>query len=177
MAEVFVNSQTRAAGIVTTSTGATIGANATTITGVSTAGVAVGHMVDNQHFRGGAKVSALGVGQVTIDKTSTNSASAASQTVRFMGPTTCYTSPSATKSILIGGTFANLTNNNVNIFVELNSGSTHTGIANDIPVPSGSSFVISDAGKTVMIADDEIRIYCDTSDAVDVTMGILQGVN
>ena len=50
MAEVFVNTQTRAAGIVTTSTGAAIGANATTITGVSTAGVAVGHMVDTQHF-------------------------------------------------------------------------------------------------------------------------------
>ena len=59
----------------------------------------------------------------------------------------------------------------------MKSGSTHTGIANDIPVPSGSSFVISDAGKTVMIADDEIRIYCDTSGAVDVTMGILQGVS
>ena len=99
MAEVFVNSQTRAAGIVTTSTGATIGANATTITGVSTAGVAIGYMVDTQHLRGGAKVSAIGSGQVTVDKTSTNTASAASQTVKFMGPTTCYTSPSSTKSL------------------------------------------------------------------------------
>ena len=178
MAEVFVNSQTRAAGIVTTTTGATIGANATTITGVSTVGVAVGYMVDTQHFRGGAKVVSIdSTSQVTVDKTSTNSASAASQTVRFMGPTTCYTSPSATKSILIGGTYANLTNNNVNMFVELKSGSTHTGIANDIPVPTGSSFVISDAGKTILTADDEIRIYVDTENAIDVTLGVLQGVN
>lgn len=157
MAEVFVNSQTRAAGIVTTSTGGAIGVTTTIITGISTAGVAVGYMIDNQHFRGGAKVSALGSSQVTVDKTSTNTASAASQTVKFMGPTTCYTSPSSTKSILIGGTYANLTNNSVNMFVELKSGSTHTGIANDIPVPTGSSFVISDAGKTVMAGDDEVR--------------------
>ena len=61
MAEVFVNSQTRAAGIVTTSTGGAIGVTTTIITGISTAGVAVGYMIDNQHFRGGAKVSALGI--------------------------------------------------------------------------------------------------------------------
>ena len=77
----------------------------------------------------------------------------------------------------IGGTFANLTNNNVNIFVEVNSGSTSTNLANDIPVPTGSSFVISDAGKTIMIAGDQLRVYCDTADAIDVTLGILQGVS
>ena len=87
------------------------------------------------------------------------------------------TSPASTKSILIGGTYANLTNNNVNMFVELKSGSTHTGIANDIPVPTGSSFVISDAGKTILTADDEVRIYVDTENAIDVTLGVLQGVN
>ena len=178
MAEVFVNSQTRAAGIVTTSTGGTIGAKATVISGISTVGVAVGYMVDTQHFRGGAKVVSIdSTSQVTVDKTSTNTASAASQNVNFLGPTTCYTSPSATKSILIGVTYANLTNNNVNMFVELKSGSTHTGIANDIPVPTGSSFVISDAGKTILTADDEVRIYVDTENAIDVTLGVLQGVN
>ena len=66
-----------------------------------------------------------------------------------MGPTAAYTSPANTKSILIGGTFSNLTNNNVNITVEIVTGVTSTTIANDIPVPTGSSFVISDAGKTV----------------------------
>ena len=65
MAEVFVNSLTKSAGIVTTSSAGSIAAEATTITGISTAGVAVGYLVDNQHFRGGAKVSAIGAGQVT----------------------------------------------------------------------------------------------------------------
>jgi len=177
MAESFVNSLTRSAGIVTTSSAGTIGANATTITGISTAAVSVGFLVDNQHFRGGAKVSAIGAGQVTVDKTSTNTASAASQTVRFLGPTVCYTSPSNVKSVLIGGTYANLTNNNINIFVEVSSGSTSTNIANDIPVPTGSSFVISDAGKTIMLGGDTLSVYCDTENALDVTLGILQGVS
>ena len=178
MAEVFTNALKRSAGIVTTSSSASIGANSTTITGISTIGVVVGDMVDNQHFRGGAKVSSIdSPTQVTIDKTSTNTATATGQVVKFLGPSTAYTSPSGTKSILIGGTFSNLTNNNVNITVELVTGITSTTIANDIPLPTGSSFVISDAGKTVMAAGDVINIYCDTENAVDGTLGILQGVN
>lgn len=176
MAESFTNSLTRAVGIVsTTSTAGTIGTTSTTITGISTVSVDVGDMVINQYFRGGAKVSAVGASQVTVDKTSTNTAEVTSQTVVFLGPTTAYTA--SQKSILIGGTFSNLTNNSVNIYVEVSSGSTDTNIANDIPVPSGSSFVISDAGKTVMKVNDELRVYCDTESAIDVTLGILEGVN
>ena len=158
MAEVFTNAQIRGAGSVSTKTGGTIGATATTITGITTTSINVGDIVDNQHFRGGAKVSVIGSSQVTVD-------------------TTAYTSPGATKSILIGGTFANLTDSNINVSIEIKSGSTSTNIANDIPIPTGSSFVISDAGKVIMLAADEIRVYCDTANAVDVTLGILQGVN
>ena len=177
MAELFVNALAKSAGIVTTSSNGTVAANATVITGISTVGVGVGYLIDNQHFRGGAKVSALGAGQVTVDKTSTNTASAANQSVKFLGPTTSYASPASTKSILIGGTFSNLTGNNVNITVEIVTGVTSTTIANDIPVPSGSSFVISDAGKTVLAGGDVVNIYCDTENAIDVTLGVLQGVS
>ena len=177
MAELFVNALAKSAGIVTTSSNGTVAANATIITGISTVGVSVGYLVDNQHFRGGAKVSALGASQVTVDKTSTNTASAANQSVKFLGPTATYTSPASTKSILIGGTFSNLTNNNVNITVEVVTGITSTTIANNIPVPTGSSFVISDAGKTVLAGGDVVNIYCDTENAIDVTLGVLQGVS
>ena len=81
------------------------------------------------------------------------------------------------KSILVGGTFSNLTTNNINITVEVVTGVTSTTIANKIPVPQGSSFVITDAGKTVLTGGDVINIYCDTENAVDGTLGILQGVN
>ena len=103
MAEVFTNALKKPAGIVTTSSNGTIGVTATAITGISTVGVSVGDLVDNQHFLGNAKVSVIGVGQVTVDTASTNQVSATAQVVRFLTPTTAYTSPAGTKSILIGG--------------------------------------------------------------------------
>jgi len=178
MAESFVNALAKSAGIVTTSTNCSVGAGATLITGISTVNLGVGYLVDNQHFRGGTKVVSIdSTSQCTVDRASTNTSDVNQQPVSFLGPTAAYTSPSATKSILIGGTFANLTNNNINITVEVVTGVTSTTIANDIPVPSGSSFVISDAGKTVMAGDDVINVYSDTENSVDVTLGVLKGVN
>ena len=178
MAEVFVNALAKSAGIVTTSSNTSVGSNATVIAGVSTVNLGVGYLVSNQHFRGGTKVVSIdSTSQVTVDKASTNTSPVNNQPVSFLGPTSAYTSPSGTKSILIGGTFSNLTNNNVNITVEVVTGVTSTTIANDIPVPTGSSFVISDAGKTVLAGGDVVNIYCDTENAIDGTLGILQGVN
>ena len=36
---------------------------------------------------------------------------------------------------------------------------------------------VSDTGKTVLESKDEIRVYCDTNDAVDVSLSVLTGVN
>jgi len=179
MAEQFSNSLTRAAGIVTSSSGGAIGITTNLITGISTALVNVGDIVDNGNFLGGSKISSLGAGQVVVDRNSTNITSTSSQIIRFLGVTTAYTSPALTKSVLIGGTFANNTNNNVNLIVEIKDNSTGVtaALANKIPVPSGSSFVISDTGKTLLEASDELRVYCDTADAVDVNLSILTGVS
>ena len=188
MAEAFSNQVARAAGIVTSYSGSTIGAGSTTITVTSITGIGVSFLVDNQNFIAGTKVHSTlpvsgGVGTVFTDKNSTNTSSASSQVVKFLGPTTAYTSPSATKSIIIGGTFANNTNNSVNLTVEVydtSVGVTSTGsvaIASKIPVPGGSSFVISDTGKTLLEAEDELKVYCDTEDAIDVSLSILTGVN
>ena len=188
MAEAFSNKVVRAAGIVTSYSGSTIGAGGTTITVTAITGIGVSFLVDNQNFVAGTRVHSTlpvsgGVGTVFTDKNCTNTASATSQTVKFLGPTTAYTSPSATKSIIIGGTFANNTNNSVNLSVEIydtSVGVTSTGsaaIASKIPIPAGSSFVISDTGKTLLEAGDELKVYCDTTDAVDVSLSILTGVN
>ena len=175
MAESFTNSLTAAAGIVTSSPSGSIGAGVTIISGISTDLVQVGDMVNTQHFRGGAKVAYIDAGQVRCDKTSTNTAAATGQRVEFLGPTTAYTA--TTKSILVGGTFANLTDNSINLFVEIGIGNTFANIANDIPVPTGSSFVITDAGKTLLEGSDAIRIYCDTDNAIDASLSILTGVS
>ena len=140
----------------------------------------------NQHFRAGAKIHSItNATSLLVDRSSTNTAAATNQIVKFLGVTTAYTSPAATKSILIGGTFANLTQNDINIYVEVVDQSLATGpigvssaqLASDIPIPNGSSFVISEAGKTILEAFDQVTVYCDTADAVDVNLAILSGVS
>ena len=178
MAEAFSNKVARAAGIVTTMTGGAIGIQTNLITGISTTSVAVNDLVDNSNYILGTKVTAVGVSSVTCDRDSTNDTAATAQNVKFLGPTTAYTSTS-TKSILVGGTFCNNTGNSVNLTVQVwdNSVSTEVALAGKIPVPNGSSFVITDAGKTVLESSDEVRIYCDTANAIDATLSILTGVS
>ena len=183
MAEVFSNSITRAVGIITSYSGSTIGASGTSITVTANTGIGVSDLVVNSNFIAGTKVAQIDGTTIYTDFNSTNTASASSQVVKFLGPTTAYTSPAATKSILIGGTFANNTESSVNLTIEVydsSVGVTSTGsaaIASKIPVPTGSSFVISDAGKTLLEASDELRVYCDSVDGIDVNLSILQGVS
>ena len=183
MAEVFSNSITRAVGIITSYSGSTIGASGTSITVTANTGIGVSDLVDNSNFIAGTKVAQIDGTTIYTDFNSTNTASASSQVVKFLGPTTAYTSPAATKSILIGGTFANNTESSVNLTIEVydsSVGVTSTGsaaIASKIPVPTGSSFVISDAGKTLLEGLDEVRVYCDTVNGVDVNLSILKGVS
>jgi hypothetical protein len=170
-------------GIITSYSGSTIGASGTSITVTANTGIGVSDLVDNSNFIAGTKVAQIDGTTIYTDFNSTNTASASSQVVKFLGPTTAYTSPAATKSILIGGTFANNTESSVNLTIEVydsSVGVTSTGsaaIASKIPVPTGSSFVISDAGKTLLEASDELRVYCDSVDGIDVNLSILQGVS
>ena len=178
MAEAFSNKVTRAAGIVSTSSSGAVGILTNLITGISTVDVAVNDLVDNTNFILGTKVSAIGVASVTCDRDSTNTSATSNQSVNFLGPTTAYTS-TGTKSILVGGTFANNTGNSVNLTVQIydNSATSEVGLAANIPVPNGSSFVITDTGKTVLESSDQIRIYCDTANAIDATLSLLTGVS
>ena len=179
MAESFSNKLTRAAGIETSSSAGSIGITTNLITGISTGGVSVNDLIVSQHYIAGTRVSTIGVGQVVADRDSTNTASTTNQIVKFLGVTTAFTASATEKSVLIGGTFANNTNNRVELTVELfdNSESVGVAIASKIPVPAGSSFVISDTGKTILEANDQIRIYCDTANAIDASLSILSGVS
>ena len=179
MAEAFSNKIARAVGVVTTSSAGSIGVTTNLITGISTTNVTVGDLVDNAQYIAGTKVSSIGVNSTTCDRNSTNLTAATSQSVKYLGLTSCYTSAASTKSILIGGTFANNTNSQVNVTVSVydNSATSEVAIASKIPVPNGSSFVISDAGKTVLESLDAIRVYCDTANALDVSLSILTGVS
>ena len=177
MAESFVNSLTRAVGIVTTVTGGSIGVTTNKISGISTAGIGVSDLVDNTNYIAGTIVQSVGVTSIVVSRDSTNSAAATNQSLTFLGVTTALTA--ADKSILIGGTFANNTDSSVNLTVEAYDQSTAVGVAvaSKIPVPAGSSFVITDAGKTLLETSDELRVYADTANAIDVNLSILKGVS
>ena len=179
MAEAFSNSLTRAAGIQTSWSGSTIGAAGTSITVTAATGIGVSHLVSNANFIAGTKVTQIDGTTIYTDRASTNTASATSQVVEFLGVTTAYTSPSGTKAILVGGTFANNTTSQVNLTVSVydQSTGTQTALASDIPVPTGSSFVISDTGKTVLEGLDEVRLYTDVDNAIDANLSILTGVS
>lgn len=177
MAETFTNALARAVGVVTTTNTGAIGITSTLITGISTTGIAVGNLVDNSNFIGGTRVSVVGSGQVTVDRSSTNTTSVTSQTINFLGITTVYSSPAATKSILIGGTLSNNTGNQVTATVQVGSGNTQYNLLYKVPVPAGSSVVISDAGKTLLQANDVIRVASSAASSLDVSLSILQGVS
>ena len=177
MAESFVNAQSRAVGVVTTNSAGAIGVTTNIITGISTVGISSGYIVDNTNYILGTRVTRVDVSKVYVDRDSTNTAAASDQSVSFLGLTSSYTA--ASKSILIGGTFANNTDSGVNLTVEVHDSSSNTirAVAQKIPVPTGSSFVITDAGKTLLETSDSIRVYCDTANGIDATLSILKGVS
>ena len=178
MAESFTNSVARAVGVVTTNSAGAVGVTTNIITGISTVGVSSGYLVDNTNYIFGTRVTRVDVSKVYVDRDSTNTSAASDQSVKFLGLTSAYTAGSE-KAILIGGTFANNTTQSVNLTVEVHDSSSNTvvGIAQKIPVPTGSSFVISDAGKTLLESTDSVRVYCDTANGVDVNLSILKGVS
>ena len=100
MAESFANASSRAVGVTSSVSTASIGANATSITNISTFNVSPGMAVDHANFIGGTRVKAVSTpsnfgtsGVITVDQTSTNTSALTNQSVGFH---TCllYTSPS-----------------------------------------------------------------------------------
>ena len=74
-------------------------------------------MIDNGNYIAGTKVTSIGSGNVVVDRDSTNTSATTGQIVKFLQPQVLYTSPASTKTILIGGTFANNTNGQVALTV------------------------------------------------------------
>ena len=178
MAESFTNSLSRAVGVVTTSSSGSVGVTTNHITGISTVGISSGYIVDSSNFIYGTRVDRVGIASVWVDRDSTNTAAVSGTgSFKFLGLTSTFTA--SDKSIIIGGTFANNTESEVNLTVHLydNSASLTPAIVSKVPVPNGSSFVLSDTGKTVLEQFDGIRVYCDTANAIDVQLGILKGVS
>ena len=111
-----------------------------------------------------------------MSEASVNTAYAAGQQVDFSRPVDVLTA--SEKNIIIGGTLSNLTNSQISATVVVStSDNTDVMLLADIPVPNGSSVVISDAGKTVLGAGDTVRVFSNTNNSLDVNFSFLTGVN
>ena len=179
MAESFVNANKRNVGIVTSYSSCTVAAGSTTVVVAANTGIGISDMVVNTNIIGGTKVTQIEGTTIYTDTNSTNTASASGQSVKFLGVTTAYTSAAATKSVIIGGTLTNNGTNAIRCFIEVRdtSASLNTNLVYDSPIPTGSSLIVSDAGKTLLEATDELRVYCDTASGLDANFSVLKGVS
>ena len=87
---------------------------------------------------------------------------------------TVYTVPSATTSIIIGLTVANLTSNSVTVDVKINRASLNdVSIGVNLPIPSGGSLDAL-AGKVVLETTDVITVTCDTLNGIDTALSVME---
>lgn len=84
-------------------------------------------------------------------------------------PTTVYTVPASTTSIVIGCNVANRTGSQILVDVQLGS----TYIVKGAPVPSGSALSILD-GKIIAETTETIVVTSDTATSADVILSVLE---
>ena len=94
-----------------------------------------------------------------------------------------YDCPDNTTSIVLGLTLANVHTAQVTADVKLVSDTSGGGraatngtafLANDVPIPVGSSVEIMSGNKIVLNADDRITVDCSVADKVSVTMSYME---
>jgi hypothetical protein len=182
MAESFASKAQRRVGVTSSVHTGTIGVATDRITNISTFNVAVGALVDTSFFVGGTRVKSIDTasnfgtsGVVIVDSTSTNVSSALTQTVGFHSVTSIDTPTE--KTILVAGTLANNTANQLTASVILEQHDNESiNIVHDVPIPAGSSLVLSDAGKLVVGIGSTLSVAVDANQGVDVSFSFLRGV-
>jgi hypothetical protein len=182
MAESFANKSQRRVGVTTTVYTASVGLSTNRITNISTYNVATGALVDSPWFIGGTRVLSVDVasnfgtsGEVTVDSRSTNVSAATTQTVGFNSVTAIDTPTE--KTILVAGTFANNTNSQLRASLILSQhNNEHINIVHDVPIPEGSTLILSDAGKLVVGIGSTLSVAVNGNEAIDVSFSFLRGV-
>jgi len=84
-------------------------------------------------------------------------------------PSTVYTVPASTTSVIIGLNLANRTASSVTVDVQLGS----TYIVKAAPVPSGSALSVLD-GKIIAETTETIVVTSDTASSIDAIVSVLE---
>ena len=98
-------------------------------------------------------------------------------------PYTIYTVPSNTTTVEIGLILSNIHTAQVTTEVELVSDTSGGGraatngtafLANDVPIPVGSSLELLSGGKVILETTDAIQIDCSVADKISGTLSIME---
>ena len=98
-------------------------------------------------------------------------------------PYTIYTVPSSTTTVVIGLILTNIHTSQVTTEVELVSTTSGGGraatngtafLANDVPIPVGSSLELLSGGKVILETTDAIQIDCSVADKISGTLSIME---
>jgi len=85
-----------------------------------------------------------------------------------------YTVPSATTSVVIGITLANITSSAITVDIKIeNNDGDNIFYGKDLPVPTGSSLDAL-AGKIVLETSDVVKVQSDTANSVDIALSIME---
>ena len=89
--------------------------------------------------------------------------------------TNIYTAPSATTTVVIGITAANVSASNINIGIGITRASADDiEIGKNIPLPQGSSLEFMQGNKVVLETTDAIRVDCSVADKLSGTLSIME---
>ena len=87
---------------------------------------------------------------------------------------TVYTVPSATTTVVIGLTLANVTSGTITADVQLVTSGDDPYIVKDIPIPAGSSVEVMSGNKIVMETTDILKVLGSATNSVDATLSIME---
>ena len=98
-------------------------------------------------------------------------------------PYTVYTTPSSTTTVVIGLILTNIHTAQVIADVKLVSDTSGGGraatngtafLANDVPIPVGSSLELLTGGKVILETGDLLRVDCSVADKLSGTLSIME---
>ena len=98
-------------------------------------------------------------------------------------PYTVYTTPSSTTTVVIGLILTNIHTAQVTADVKLVSDTSGGGraatngtafLANDVPIPVGSSLELLSGGKVILETGDLLRVDCSVADKISGTLSIME---
>ena len=86
-----------------------------------------------------------------------------------------YVVPSATTTVVIGGTLANTSGSSINVGVGVTRASTDdVKLMKNVPIPQGSSFEFMAGNKVVLETTDTLTAESDVSNSLDVALTIME---